>query len=97
MFRYWRRETKICTASGSDSARIDYCSNGTYTLNLFGQADANYVALASLGGNGKDDAWTYNIPANDKQTASFTLEVRFKGVKSDDSDNVQVAVMRLSQ
>jgi hypothetical protein len=50
-----------------------------------------------LGGTGADDTWSYNIPANDKQTASFTLEVRFEGSKSDDSDNIQIAVMRLSQ
>jgi hypothetical protein len=47
--------------------------------------------------NGSDDNWSHDIPADDKQTVSFTLEVRFKGSKSDESDNIQIAVMRLSQ
>jgi hypothetical protein len=76
---------------------VDYCESGRFTINLSGQSNANYIALASLGGNGADDTWSYNIPASDKQTASFTIEVRFKGSKSDESDNIQVAVIRLSQ
>jgi hypothetical protein len=53
--------------------------------------------LVSLGGNASEDVWSYNIPVHDKLSEGFTLEVRLKGAKSDDSDNVQVAVMRLSQ
>ncbi len=36
-------------------------------------------------------------PATEKQTGGFTIEVRLKESKSDESDNVQIAVMRLSQ
>ena len=76
---------------------IDYLATGRYTINLSGQADANYIALASLGGNGADASWTYNISVANKKTSGFVLEVRFNGSKSDNSDNVQIAVMRLSQ
>ena len=76
---------------------VDYCEVGQYTIDLSGQTDANYIALASLGGNGDDKNWTYTIPAREKQAYSFTIEVRSNGSKSDDSDNIQIAVMRLSQ
>jgi hypothetical protein len=76
---------------------VDYCETGRYTISLSAQVDANYIAVVSLGGTGKNDPWTYNIPATDRQTASFTLEVRVNGSKSDESDNIQIAVMRLSQ
>ena len=76
---------------------VDFCESGRFAINLSGQANANYIAIASLGGNGADDTWTYDIPVADKNTSSFTLEVRFKGTKADESDNIQVAVMRLSQ
>ena len=76
---------------------VEYCETGKYTINLSGQVDADYIVVASLGGDGSDNNWTYNIAAKDKGTASFTLIVRVDGSKSDESDNVQVAVMRLSQ
>jgi hypothetical protein len=78
-------------------ARVDYLERGVYSISLSGQSDANYIALVSLGGNGTDDTWTYNIPVHDKLSDSFTLVVRLKGEKSDNSDNIQIAVMRLSQ
>jgi hypothetical protein len=84
-------------ASDGVVAGVDYRETGAYSIRLSGQNDPNYVALVSLGGNGTDDIWSYNVPLRDKKTDSFTLEVRLKGVKSDDSDNIQVAVMRLSQ
>ena len=76
---------------------IDYLATGRYTINLSGQPDANYIALASLGGNGTDGTWTCDIPVANKKTSGFTLEVRFNGSKSDGSDSIQIAVMRLSQ
>ena len=76
---------------------VSSSGTGRYSINLSGQPDANYVALASLGGNGSDNTWTYDIPVADKKTSSFTLEVRLNGSKSDGSDNIQVVVMRLSQ
>ena len=76
---------------------VSFSGTGRYSINLSGQPDANYVAVASLGGNGADASWTYNIPVADKSTASFILEVRLAGSKSNGSDNIQIAVMRLSQ
>ena len=77
--------------------KVERRDTGQFTITLSGQSDGNYIALVSLGGNGADDTWSYVIPARDKQTDSFNLEVRFRGSKSDDSDNIQIAVMRLSQ
>jgi hypothetical protein len=76
---------------------VEYCESGQYTVNLSGQFDVNYIAVASLGGDSADNTWSYNIPAKDKETVSFSLVVRVDGSKSDESDNIQIAVMRLSQ
>ena len=76
---------------------VSSSGTGRYSINLSGQVDANYIAFASLGGNGSDGTWTYDIPVADKSTASFILEVRLAGSKSNGSDNIQIAVMRLSQ
>jgi hypothetical protein len=78
-------------------ASVDFLERGMYSISLSSQSDSNYIVLASLGGNGTDDTWSYNIPLHDKLSERFTLEVRLKGEKSDDSDNIQIAVLRLSQ
>lgn len=77
---------------------IVYDSTGRYVVDFAPeQLDANYIVVASLGGNGADDNWTYNIPVAGKSTAAFVFEARYKGALSDDSDNIQIAVLRLSQ
>jgi hypothetical protein len=61
------------------------------------QYQVRHRSGASLGANGVDKTWSCNIPSKEKQTYCFTIEVRLEGSRSDNSDNIQIAVMRLSQ
>lgn len=83
---------------GALDPHVIYQSTGRYVVAFSPeQPNAHYIVVGSLGGNSLDDTWSYTIPLAGKSTASFIFEARYKGSLSDDSDSIQIAVLRLSQ